>query len=709
MADNVTINKTTVAGGQAVATDDIGGVQHQKVKVEFGGDDVAIQVSSSNPLPVDGSGVVQPVSGPLTDTELRANPIIVDGSGVTQPISGSISVTGSVTTTGLTDAELRASDIGVSVSSLPLPSGASTEAKQDTQIAGLASIDSGIADITTALTDGSVHVIVDSSDLPSGGATESKQDTGNASLASIDSKLTNPLPVSGTVTTGGLTDAQLRATAVPVSGPLTDAQLRATAVPISGTVTASGPLTDTQLRATAVPVSGPLTDIQLRATAVPISAASLPLPSGAATDTKQDTGNTSLASIDGKITAVNTGAVVVSSGSITVSGTVTASGPLTDTQLRASAVPVSGTVTANIGTSGSLALDATLTGGTTKAIARGGAKGATTAADLTGTAEGTDHQALDVQIYHGGTAKDPTAIRALTSADSVTAVQGTAAAIGGAWPTKVTDGTNSGTVKAASTAPVLTDTALVTADVGELVDNAGFTDGTSRVLPSGFIFDEVAGTSLTENDVGAARMDAKRAQVGVIEDGTTRSQKASVKAASTAPTLTDGALVVADLAQLVDNAGFTDGTSRVIPAGFIFDETAGTALTENDVAAARIDSKRATVGIIEDATTRGQKAAVTAGGALRVQQKASSATVTQVASSATNVTLKTSNTARVGIKIYNDSNAILYAKFGTTASTTSYTVQIASQGFFEDDTYTGNIDGIWAAANGNAYVTEMVE
>jgi hypothetical protein len=49
-------------------------------------------------------------------------------------------------------------------------------------------------------------------------------------------------PVSGTVTVAnpGLTDTQLRATAVPVSGPLTDAQLRATAVPISGTVTVAG-------------------------------------------------------------------------------------------------------------------------------------------------------------------------------------------------------------------------------------------------------------------------------------------------------------------------------------------------------------------------------------------------------------------------------------------------------------------------------------
>lgn len=47
----------------------------------------------------------------------------------------------------------------------------------------------------------------------------------------------------------GLTDAQLRASPVPVSGPLTDAQLRASAVPVSGTVTATGPITNAQFTA----------------------------------------------------------------------------------------------------------------------------------------------------------------------------------------------------------------------------------------------------------------------------------------------------------------------------------------------------------------------------------------------------------------------------------------------------------------------------
>lgn len=63
----------------------------------------------------------------------------------------------------------------------------------------------------------------------------------------------------------------------------------------------------------------------------------------------------------------------------------------------------------------------TQTDGTQKSIVRGGAKGTTVAADVTSTAEGGNNQALDVQIYHGGVAKDPTQIRALTNADVVTA------------------------------------------------------------------------------------------------------------------------------------------------------------------------------------------------------------------------------------------------------------------------------------------------
>lgn len=85
-----------------------------------------------------------------------------------------------------------------------------------------------------------------------------------------------------------------------------------------------------------------------------------------------------------------------------------------------------------------------------------------------------------------------------------------------------------------------------------------------------------------------------------------------------------GTFAVQDSQKVVDNAAFTDGTTPVLPTGFVFDEVAGTALTENDAAAARIDSKRAQVLVFEDATTRGQRAAISAAGAQKVEGGAAS-------------------------------------------------------------------------------------
>ena len=141
----------------------------------------------------------------------------------------------------------------------------------------------------------------------------------------------------------------------------TSAQSGADVLQVIYEVTSVNPLTDAQLRATAVPVSGTF----FQATQ-PVSAASLPLPSGAATAANQTTGNTSLSNIDGKLPALVSSRVPVDGSGVTqpVSGTfwqatqpvsiaasVPVTGPLTDAQLRASTVPISGTVTANTGLS----------------------------------------------------------------------------------------------------------------------------------------------------------------------------------------------------------------------------------------------------------------------------------------------------------------------------------------------------------------------
>lgn len=88
--------------------------------------------------------------------------------------------------------------------------------------------------------------------------------------------------------------------------------------------------------------------------------------------------------------------------------------------------------------------------------------------------------------------------------------------------------------------------------------------------------------------------------------------------------------------------------------------------------------------------------------------KAATATLANVSSSATSVTLLAANTARIGATIFNDSSAILYVKLGTTASATSYTIQMAAGSYYEVPFgFNGRIDGIWASANGSARVTEL--
>lgn len=116
MADNTRLDANTTVG-DLIATDDVGGAKHQQVKVEFGADGTATPVSAANPLPVDGSGVTQPVSA----------------------------------------------------ASLPLPAGAATSAAQGTGNTSLASIDGKITAVNTGA------VVVASSALPTGASTLAEQ------------------------------------------------------------------------------------------------------------------------------------------------------------------------------------------------------------------------------------------------------------------------------------------------------------------------------------------------------------------------------------------------------------------------------------------------------------------------------------------------------------------------------------------------------
>jgi hypothetical protein len=167
-------------------------------------------------------------------------------------------------------------------------------------------------------------------------------------------------------------------------------------------------------------------------------------------------------------------------------------------------------------------------------------------------------------------------------------------------------------------------------------------------------------------------------------------------------------------AVVVDDAAFTPATTKVMMAGFEFDDVAPDSVNEGDAGAARMSANRSIYTQLRDAAGNERGANVTAANELMVKQTApSTGSIASVAGSASDVTVLASNSSRKGATFYNDSTAILYlALANVTSSTTVYTVQIPANGYYElpmnqGGAYTGIVKGIWASATGNVRVTEL--
>jgi hypothetical protein len=84
------------------------------------------------------------------------------------------------------------------------------------------------------------------------------------------------------------------------------------------------------------------------------------------------------------------------------------------------------------------------------------------------------------------------------------------------------------------------------------------------------------------------------------------------------------------------------------------------------------------------------------------------AVCTSVSAAVADTSLLASNKYRKGATVVNDSTAVLYVKFGTGASTTSYTVRMTSYSYYEVPFgYNGALNGYWSVATGSARITEV--
>jgi hypothetical protein len=205
----------------------------------------------------------------------------------------------------------------------------------------------------------------------------------------------------------------------------------------------------------------------------PISAVSLPLPTGAATES-------TLSTLNGKVTTTANG-IKVDGSAVTqpVSGTVAVSNfPATQ--------PVSGTVTANQGTGGVSAWKvdgSAVTQPVSGTVTANAGTGNFTVVQPTGT---NLHTVVDSSALPTG---------ASTSANQATVI---ANQTNGTQQTKITDGTNSVTVKQLSNQVVAADYGLVTNSVIHGLTTGGgggYVD--VKVNPSGSLTVDASGSSVT--------------------------------------------------------------------------------------------------------------------------------------------------------------------------------------------------------------------
>lgn len=458
--------------------------------------------------------------------------------------------------------------------------------------------------------------------------------------------------------------------------------------------------------------------------AIPVSAASLPLPTGASTSAKQDTGNTSLATIAGAVSGTEVQVDVLTMPTTTVTATDLDIRNLVNTDV----------VTAELSAVDNAVLDAIEAD--TTAIAASVAAIDTDTTTIIGHLDGVEGLLTTIDADTGSIL---TAVDGLETSNS--AIQTAVQLIDDTVQVLGTDTYTEATSKGITLGAVRRD-----ADTTLVNTTNEFTplqvDANGRLKVEAFSGETlpVSGT-VTETNSGSALTSLQLLDDTVFTDDTSTHATGTTKGlgimAVAAPT--DTALNANDIGMpgMTVNREMYASVTTALPAGTNaigkLAANSGVDIGDVDVTSVTPGTAAGNLGKAEDAAhasgdtgvfilgVRNDNATTTYGadqdygpiatdlkGRVSVRQIASTATLSNVSGSASSVTVLAANSARVGGSIYNDSSAIVYLKFGATASTTSFTVKLAADTYYEiPGGYTGIIDGIWASATGSARVTEL--
>lgn len=473
-----------------------------------------------------------------------------------------------------------------------------------------------------------------------------------------------PLPVTGTITTSP--DVNIHASnADPLTATGTSLDVNVTNFPAIQPV--SGPLTDTELRASPVPVIGPLTDAELRASPVPVTIPT-PVPVTQAFPAEDILTNQTLTT-SGSV-ALND--VFQLAHEITV--VVTIVGPVTGVlptlqftlwnvdQIGnvfdpAMSVVYSSAFVANTFTflvkSPHLQLNWTVTG---TAPSFGGVYVSaigTQSFDIqpvSGTVNVGNFPAIQtVAISQTGTNND------VNVAGNVTVVQPT--------------GTNLHVVVDAAPTTLVTQGTSPWVVSGTVTANLGTIDGAATAANQAT---EIA--SLASIDAGIPAALGQTTMAASMPVVIASNQTAVPISAASLP-LPTGAATEATLATRLADATFT---SRI--------NTLGQKTMANSTPVV-IASDQSAIPVSFTAS-------------------AGTATVSRIATSTTVATALAANASRTGL-IINTESGTTYVKFGSTATTTDYTVELAANSTYEYQGYKGIVTVIRPSGTGNIQVTEV--
>ncbi len=381
--------------------------------------------------------------------------------------------------------------------------------------------------------------------------------------------------------------------------------------------------------------------------------------------------------------------------------TLPVTGALTDAQLRATAVAVSGTFYQATQPVSAASLPLPALASTSTKQSDGTQK--TQLVDGSGNVIAATSNALHVNVQN---ASLTVASHAVTNAGTF-AVQ---AAQSGTWTVQPgnTANTTAWKVDASSVAVPVTDNS------GSLTVDGPLTDTELRATAVPISVAVIPSHAVTNAGTFAVQAACTNAGTFAVQAAATEADGANVTLGAKADaksTATDTTPITA-MSALKQVSASTQATVTALGSPFqaggsigntSFTATQGTATNlkvEAAIAAAQTLATVTTVGTVTTITNTVPTQAVRSG----------TATTSQVSDTASNATLLALNANRLGASISNDSSAILYVKCGTTASTTDYTTKLFRDDYWEvPANYTGRIDGIWAADpnDGAARVTEF--